>query len=480
MSRSHAWTEFAVFVGCFSFLGVAVPPLLLSATPSLWLAIVVEAILLTVAFDLAELLTALCLSECDLPKLDRLQRQPSVAILFLVCDDVVPSALFVLGRQARPGVDVFVLDDSRNPLAMRLLDALPLRIVRRPDRAGYKAGNVNYWLRQHGAAYDYFLLLDTDSVVPADFVDEILRYAEHPANADVAIFNSLAACANATSTFARLMTVCTPLRNWLRLRLANRFPSVFSAGHNNLHRTSAILAVGGFDERFVAEDVALTLRLVKKGWRSKLVALTAFESEPTNVFSYVRRLTRWARQTLQVLRADWRGVPFLLEYQMFRHCWAYLSFVIYPLTAVVAAWYGRPAPAHAAVVWTPIFSGLMLLSLLPAFVRVPLLVARRISLWDYARSYVLSAAIAWCSMLRICAAAMSAAAQRGMAFDVTDKRDRPVTLLALFRHQCHVVPFCLFLAFGFWIRGTGAGASMAWLALFAAAPIVVYVFADER
>src|ERR671939_46350 len=106
MSRSHAWTEFAVFAGCFLVLGVAVPSLLFGGTPSLWLLIVIESILLSVAFDLGELLTALFVAERDLPRLEQLPRQPSVAVLFLVCDDVVPSALEALRRQQQPGVDV--------------------------------------------------------------------------------------------------------------------------------------------------------------------------------------------------------------------------------------------------------------------------------------------------------------------------------------------------------------------------------------
>jgi len=115
-----------------------------------------------------------------------------------------------------------------------------------------------------------------------------------------------------------VISAAAPVENWVRLRLANRLRSIFSAGHNNLHRTRAILEVGGFDEAFLSEDIAVTLKLVRAGYSSKLVNLVGFESEPETIFAYSSRLQRWAKQTVQILRADWRGAPLSLRFQLLR------------------------------------------------------------------------------------------------------------------------------------------------------------------
>src|SRR2546428_1013201 len=65
------------------------------------------------------------------------------------------------------------------------------RLLRRPNREAFKAGAINNWLRAYGSEYDYLVLLDADSALPPDWVGHALRYAEHPDNADLAIFQGM-------------------------------------------------------------------------------------------------------------------------------------------------------------------------------------------------------------------------------------------------------------------------------------------------
>lgn len=475
----RGFAEFFLFVTCFAILAIFTPPLLLPTSTPIGIFLLLESILLGVAMDLAQLLTAAVSPERDLPKLEHPAREPSVAVLFLVCDDVVPEALAALGHQTHSRTDFFVLDDSRDRRAQALVDAAPFRVVRRHDRKGNKAGNINHWLRLHGGRYDYFLILDSDSIVSGDFVEQMLRYAEHPANRDVAVFNSLPVCWNTASLFPRLAAVCTPIQNWMRLRLANRLPSMFSTGHNNLHRTEAVLAVGGFDERFVAEDIALTLRLIRGGYTSRLVNLTAGEAEPEHVFSHVRRLERWAAQTIEILRADWRSVPLVLRYQMFRQTWFYLMFFFYPLTAFLAAWGMRSTAPHPGTLSSSALAFAVLIAsipLIPALLKIPLALSLGISLADYARNRILWASIAWYAMLSVCAAQLVAAMDATFAFAVTDKRKRGIRLAAIVAHHWHLIPFWLFLAAGFYRNAAHPLSSIVWLTFGCMAPLLIYWF----
>ncbi|HEX8852136.1 MAG TPA: glycosyltransferase family 2 protein, partial [Pyrinomonadaceae bacterium] len=334
MTTRSKHVELYCFFLLFTGLSLCLLPLLVTPQTPLWVLLLLEFLILGSALELSEVLTAAACGVRDLPRLERLSEFPPVAILFLVCDDLVPHALARLSALEDTRAERFILDDSNDTAMRRAVDETGLRVVRRTHRRGAKAGSLNNWLRRHGARYKYFLVLDSDSIIPAGFVDAMVRYAEHPANSRVAIFNSLPVCWNTHLRFPRLLATHTPLRNWSRIRLANRADSVLSTGHNNLHRTQAVIEVGGFDEEFVAEDIALTLKLWQAGYRSRLVSLRAFEAEPEHIFSYVRRLRRWAKQNVQIHRADWTGIPLSVKFEMFKLNWWYVSFFLYPVWMV--------------------------------------------------------------------------------------------------------------------------------------------------
>ena len=193
--------EIWIFAACLFLFGVFLPPLLITIATPLWVLVLLECMLVSIAFQLSEIIAALFLSKRDLPRLTHLDRRPSVALLYLICDDLVQEALTHLGRQSHEETTVFVLDDSREPAEE--LAGGSYTIVRRAGRSGHKAGSINNWLRLHGANHDYFVILDSDSILPDDFVQMALLYAEHPENGRVAIFNTLSLSWNTAAPFAR-------------------------------------------------------------------------------------------------------------------------------------------------------------------------------------------------------------------------------------------------------------------------------------
>jgi Glycosyl transferase family 2 len=159
--------------------------LLLSVTSgfadlSLWLQLLWAAVVVAVSLEASELIAAALVCPCDLPQVDALKHSPPVAVLFLVCDDLVLAALARLGITLYPNAEIFILDDSKSRETRDRVDAAGFNVVRRDDRHGYKAGSLNNWLRLYATNYDYFVVLDSDSIVAAEFLDTIVRYAEHP------------------------------------------------------------------------------------------------------------------------------------------------------------------------------------------------------------------------------------------------------------------------------------------------------------
>ena len=221
-----------------------------------------------------------------------------VAALYVCRDDVDSEALRALHRLRN--VDVFLLDDSVSPEVRAVVDSAEFCVVRRGSQDGFKAGNLNHWLRLYGNSYRYFLVLDSDSIVPDAALRQLVSYAEHPDNSDVAIVQS-SIVARPGNHFQTQVARHAWLRKRILLRLHDRIGWTLSDGHNNLHRTAALLDVNGFDTSASCEDTIVSLRLTNRGWRIIRVDTQTFDTEPNNVFVYRRRSVRWARQTVDAI-----------------------------------------------------------------------------------------------------------------------------------------------------------------------------------
>ena len=104
------------------------------------------------------------------------------------CDDADGAALDSLASLSYKGsLFLIIHDDSRHERARRAVDrmaadlrnrrAWDVRVLRRPDKTGGKAGAVNYALSQTAHLYEYFLLCDNDSqVLAADTVERGLAH----------------------------------------------------------------------------------------------------------------------------------------------------------------------------------------------------------------------------------------------------------------------------------------------------------------
>lgn len=82
-------------------------------------------------------------------------------------------------RQDYENFETIILDDSSKSEYLKRIDDFAERpgvtVVRRSDRAGFKAGNLNHYL-QGRTDYDYFVVLDSDEVIPENYIKEVLKY----------------------------------------------------------------------------------------------------------------------------------------------------------------------------------------------------------------------------------------------------------------------------------------------------------------
>ena len=451
--------------------------------------IILQAINVGVAYSLAELLLSAVAPARDLPRLAELERTPRVALLYTTCDDVVVEALSCLDHQIYPECDVFILDDSRRPEHQRRLDASGARIVRRRTRQGFKAGNLNNWLAAYGVDYEYFVVIDSDSILQPEFVAEMLRYAEHAANRRIAVFQSRVRVWNLGSRLARMLDAWYPLWYHSAKKLANRIDTAFCWGHNCLYRTHAVQECGGFTEDFVAEDYATCLRLMQRGHQCKFVDVVSYEAAPSSLRAYSMRSARWARQTLQLLGADMTGISFTARLHIFMNAYSFAIWLLYIPGMLLAVWSHQSTLEETTTLvrtiaggaWldTPLRQPILVIACYNAYfllARLPLALRLGMPLKAYFGTLLLNLALGPYVMIPlILAQASYLLGARSVSFHVTEKHGGSTSFARLLYEMRYGLLVLFVLALGLARNPAALVFNWPWAVPFLCAPFILYL-----
>jgi len=450
--------------------------------------------LFSFAIVFSKRIVSLFVKPFPLPKLNGLARKPRVAVLYTTMNDVVPDCVDAI-RQTYP-VDVYMLDDSSDPYKRAIVDDLArrrgFRILRRPERKGFKAGAINNWLGQYGAHYDYFVLLDADSILPPDWIEEALKYAEHPENADLAIFQGLINIWNTDKPFPRALAATTLLGQdeWER-RVSGYVGAVFCYGHNVMLRMKPVLEIGGFVEDYVSEDFATAVKLASAGHGSVFVPLHTWEAMPENVRGFVNRQTKWTRGSMEFwsfvppARLPRRKKTFLYTTPM-NHV-AYLAIMF----AMVAAVFGRVSTftaffafgqnlllAPIGYIWSiNLFRFIIVMSLVTSVFTIAKLVQVHLGFWRYYRAKTLSKAIGAIMLPHEIRAMVMYIVDPRRKFPVTPKDEPPMTMREILHVGRGTVALVAVMALGLTMwNPVGLWYNALWFLSFVTAPFVLYYY----
>ena len=363
-------------------------------------------IMVPVSFEFSELLLTFFIDKPSIPQAS-LTKQPKVALLYTTCDDALEHCLLDLSGQSYENYEIFILDDSQDEYFKKKVDQFGYQVVRRDNLNGFKGGNLNNWIFKYGAEYEYFIILDSDSIIPSNFIAEMVRYAAHPNNADVAIFQSKIIPWNQNNLFSKLVGEIGMTRMHIIERVGNELNMVFSFGHNNLHRTKSITGVGGFNEMITPEDLTITFSLSAWGESVKVVDIISYDKNPDSFVAYKKRLIRWAKQTIEVFRFDWKFSSLSLKVMAIKNLFSYLSIFICPLLLLSSIWKFDGNQVYSMIEYINMmfhlnYEWLLILSLLPLCLLITnqvlaFLLGRRFNLkvWHLAFSFILNVSIAF-------------------------------------------------------------------------------------
>jgi cellulose synthase/poly-beta-1,6-N-acetylglucosamine synthase-like glycosyltransferase len=233
---------------------------------------------------------------------------PAVALLYTTCNDFVERSVRSCIEQDYPDHRVYILDDGTDPGCRARIDRFAaenphrVRLIRRPDRKAYKAGNLNHALAAL-AREPLFALVDADEILPPHFLRTLVpRLLAQP---DCGFVQATHRCnPRTTSSLARDVGpgVDSHWRWYHPLR--NDYGFVMLLGHGALVRRQTWLDAGGFPE-LVSEDLAFALRAREAGWRGRFAEdVVCYEEFPADVRAFRVRHMKWTRGTCEFLMRE--------------------------------------------------------------------------------------------------------------------------------------------------------------------------------
>jgi membrane glycosyltransferase len=223
---------------------------------------------------------------------------------------------------AHEAIDIFILSDSQSLDSAaretlwfeRLLADCAAReqifYRRRPKNTGRKAGNIEDFIRRSGAAYDFALVLDADSLMEAETILEMVaRMESAPA---LGLLQSLPLIVHSRSAFGRALQFSARLYSPVYARGVARLQGREGPywGHNAIFRVGAFAQSCGLPElsgrppfggQILSHDYVEAALLARAGYEVRLDPAIggSFEEGPDNIVDFAKRDQRWCQGNLQ-------------------------------------------------------------------------------------------------------------------------------------------------------------------------------------
>ena len=173
-----------------------------------------------------------------------------------------------------------------------------VQVVRRENRAGFKAGNLNHALG-NVVQEPLFVIADSDEILPRDFLRVLVpRINGDP---DCGFIQANHRCLQRGTKLQRDMCHGVDVHGKWYQPLRNRFGFVMFLGHGAILRRNCWQMVGGFPE-VVSEDLAYAIAIREQGYYGTFAEdVTCFEEFPETVRSFRVRHVKWTRGTCEFL-----------------------------------------------------------------------------------------------------------------------------------------------------------------------------------
>lgn len=259
-----------------------------------------------------------------------------------------------------PHIDFAVLSDTRDDAIAEMERVWFTRLVlrqsgegrifyrRRDKNIGRKAGNIEDFIVASGAAWDYAVILDADSLMEGETILEMIHRID--VAPDLGLLQTLPRVIGAQSIFGRAMQFAAGFHSPIFARglAAMQGRSGPFWGHNAIVRIKAwaescgLPSLSGpapFGGHIMSHDSVEAAMLARMGWTVRLDddLEGSFEGGPENIIDHAKRDRRWCQGNLQHSKVI--AAPDLLlwsRFALFQGIFSYIAPLIW-LTFIAAS-----------------------------------------------------------------------------------------------------------------------------------------------
>jgi membrane glycosyltransferase len=181
---------------------------------------------------------------------------------------------------------------------------------RRERNIGRKAGNIEDFVSRSGAAYDFALVLDADSLMEGETIVAMARRLE--ADPELGLLQTVPTIINAQTLFGRSIQFAAAYLSPTFARGASLMQGREGPywGHNAMVRMRAFAASCGLPElsgtppfggHILSHDYVEAALLSRAGWKVEVdpTLRGSYEEAPDNLIEYAKRDRRWCQGNLQ-------------------------------------------------------------------------------------------------------------------------------------------------------------------------------------
>ena len=233
--------------------------------------------------------------------------QDKVLMAYCTCNDFDGTSLEKSLQQTYKNIETVILDDSTEAAYKDAVDAFArkhgIKVVRRMDRTGFKAGNINHYFQSEEcrlAGYDFYVILDSDEILPSDYVYESLKYFYAYDNVGIVQANHVSD--RNRNFFMKLFHVGVN-SHWPTYQTMKHFYGFSTMlGHGAMIKRDCYEKAGGFPP-LVAEDLCLSIEARGAGYYVAFAPnIVCREEYPIDYVAFKKRHSKWTQGNLEFIK----------------------------------------------------------------------------------------------------------------------------------------------------------------------------------
>ncbi len=241
-------------------------------------------------------------------KTDISKVKDKILMVYCTCNDFDGNSLEKSLKQSYPYFDTVILDDSTDEEYKERVNEFALskgiKVVRRKDRRGFKAGNINNYLFSEeckGRGYDFYVILDSDEILPENYLQESLRYFYAYDNVGIVQANHLSD--RNRNFFMKLFHIGVNA-HWPTYQTMKHFYGFSTMlGHGAMIKRECYEKVGGFPP-LVAEDLCLSIEARNQGYAVAFAPnILCREEYPVDYVAFKKRHSKWTQGNLEFIKS---------------------------------------------------------------------------------------------------------------------------------------------------------------------------------